>query len=259
MPFEQLCEVTGDRLGQDSRYWLDSSRDQARRRLGAADRLGGRPGRNGRLGAQISAGAQEPLDRIRAAGLTIAARSAPRRPSGTLLGPAAPLRPDHAVAALLQLSDGRYVMQLRDVQAGDLLSGALGLFRRRGRCRRAPPDAILRELAEELGRRRCRPARVPCISPSSPSISASSATASIVGATMPCSSRAGTTLPGFMLGEGAGSAPSSAERRCSPNCGWCLMTLSRYGCIISASGLRRLRLGPCGISPCKGVRKEARL
>jgi len=26
MPFEQLCEVTGDRLGQDGRYWLDSSR-----------------------------------------------------------------------------------------------------------------------------------------------------------------------------------------------------------------------------------------
>src|SRR6202035_2734599 len=25
MPFDQLCEVTGDRLGQDSRYWLDSS------------------------------------------------------------------------------------------------------------------------------------------------------------------------------------------------------------------------------------------
>ena len=25
MKFEQLCEVTGDRLGQDSRYWLDSS------------------------------------------------------------------------------------------------------------------------------------------------------------------------------------------------------------------------------------------
>jgi len=25
MPFEQLCEVSGDRLGQDSRYWLDSS------------------------------------------------------------------------------------------------------------------------------------------------------------------------------------------------------------------------------------------
>jgi dTDP-glucose 4,6-dehydratase len=25
MPFEQICEVTGDRLGQDGRYWLDSS------------------------------------------------------------------------------------------------------------------------------------------------------------------------------------------------------------------------------------------
>jgi dTDP-glucose 4,6-dehydratase len=25
VPFEQLCEVSGDRLGQDSRYWLDSS------------------------------------------------------------------------------------------------------------------------------------------------------------------------------------------------------------------------------------------
>ncbi len=25
VPFDQLCEVTGDRIGQDSRYWLDSS------------------------------------------------------------------------------------------------------------------------------------------------------------------------------------------------------------------------------------------
>ena len=25
MPFEDLCEVTEDRLGQDSRYWLDST------------------------------------------------------------------------------------------------------------------------------------------------------------------------------------------------------------------------------------------
>ncbi len=25
IPFEELCEVTGDRLGQDSRYWLDST------------------------------------------------------------------------------------------------------------------------------------------------------------------------------------------------------------------------------------------
>jgi dTDP-glucose 4,6-dehydratase len=25
VPFEDLCEVTEDRLGQDSRYWIDSS------------------------------------------------------------------------------------------------------------------------------------------------------------------------------------------------------------------------------------------
>jgi dTDP-glucose 4,6-dehydratase len=29
MSFEELCTVTGDRLGQDSRYWLDSSRIKA--------------------------------------------------------------------------------------------------------------------------------------------------------------------------------------------------------------------------------------
>src|SRR5580704_1281756 len=29
MPFDDLCKVTGDRLGQDSRYWLDSSRIKA--------------------------------------------------------------------------------------------------------------------------------------------------------------------------------------------------------------------------------------
>jgi dTDP-glucose 4,6-dehydratase len=26
VPFEQRVEVTGDRLGQDARYWLDSSK-----------------------------------------------------------------------------------------------------------------------------------------------------------------------------------------------------------------------------------------
>jgi dTDP-glucose 4,6-dehydratase len=29
LPFEQLCTPTVDRLGQDSRYWLDSSRIRA--------------------------------------------------------------------------------------------------------------------------------------------------------------------------------------------------------------------------------------
>ncbi len=65
----ELCEVTGDRLGQDSRYWLDSSAHQARCRLGAADRLGGRPGRDGGVGPQIPAAAARLADRLRAARL----------------------------------------------------------------------------------------------------------------------------------------------------------------------------------------------
>ena len=35
-------------------------------------------------------------------------------PSSAFLGSRTTLRPQHAVAALLQLSDGRYLMQLRD-------------------------------------------------------------------------------------------------------------------------------------------------
>ena len=38
MPFEQLCEVTGDRLGQDSRYWLNS--DAIRRDVGWQPEIG---------------------------------------------------------------------------------------------------------------------------------------------------------------------------------------------------------------------------
>ena len=45
---------------------------QARRRVGAADQLGRRHARNGRLGAQISAAAQDPPDRLRHAGLMLA-------------------------------------------------------------------------------------------------------------------------------------------------------------------------------------------
>jgi dTDP-glucose 4,6-dehydratase len=38
IPFDQLCEVTGDRLGQDSRYWLDSS--AIKRDVGWEPRIG---------------------------------------------------------------------------------------------------------------------------------------------------------------------------------------------------------------------------
>ena len=51
MPFEGLCTVTGDRLGQDSRYWLDSSRIKKAIWLGAANRLGRGARRDGQLGA----------------------------------------------------------------------------------------------------------------------------------------------------------------------------------------------------------------
>jgi dTDP-glucose 4,6-dehydratase len=38
VPFEQICEITGDRLGQDSRYWLDSS--AIKRDVGWEPRIG---------------------------------------------------------------------------------------------------------------------------------------------------------------------------------------------------------------------------
>lgn len=41
IPFEQLCEVTGDRTGQDSRYWLDSGKVRA---LGWEPEIGWRDG-----------------------------------------------------------------------------------------------------------------------------------------------------------------------------------------------------------------------
>jgi dTDP-glucose 4,6-dehydratase len=42
VPFENMCEVTGDRLGQDSRYWLDSS--AIKRDLGWEPEIGWKQG-----------------------------------------------------------------------------------------------------------------------------------------------------------------------------------------------------------------------
>src|ERR1043166_9958864 len=45
IPFEQLCEMTEDRLGQDSRYWLDSR--AIKRDVGWEPQIGGGGGPGG--------------------------------------------------------------------------------------------------------------------------------------------------------------------------------------------------------------------
>ena len=58
IPFEQLCEVTGDRLGQDSRYWLDSS--AIKRDVGWEPRIGWHEGL-----AEMVAWGRKYLDQLR--------------------------------------------------------------------------------------------------------------------------------------------------------------------------------------------------
>jgi dTDP-glucose 4,6-dehydratase len=58
MPFDQLCEMTGDRLGQDSRYWLDSS--AIKRDVGWEPQIGWEEG----LGEMV-AWARKYLDQLR--------------------------------------------------------------------------------------------------------------------------------------------------------------------------------------------------
>jgi dTDP-glucose 4,6-dehydratase len=58
IPFEQLCEVTDDRLGQDSRYWLDSS--AIKRDVGWEPQIGWEEG----LGEMVAWG-RKYLDQLR--------------------------------------------------------------------------------------------------------------------------------------------------------------------------------------------------
>ena len=62
----------------------------------------------------------------------------------------ATLRPAHAVAALLQLADGRYVMQLRDAKPNIFYPGHWGCFGGAVDAGEAPVAALVRELKEEL-------------------------------------------------------------------------------------------------------------
>lgn len=59
MPFEQLCEMAPERLGQDSRYWLDSS--AIKRDVGWEPRIGWQEG----LGEMVAWG-RKYLDQLRA-------------------------------------------------------------------------------------------------------------------------------------------------------------------------------------------------
>jgi dTDP-glucose 4,6-dehydratase len=58
MPFEQLCEMAPDRLGQDSRYWLDSS--AIKRDVGWEPRVGWQEGL-----AEMVAWARRYIDQLR--------------------------------------------------------------------------------------------------------------------------------------------------------------------------------------------------
>lgn len=71
-------------------------------------------------------------------------------PPDLFLHPEGALRPADAVAALLILPDGRYVMQLRDPKAGIFYPDHWGCFGGAVDDGEAPRDAIARELREEL-------------------------------------------------------------------------------------------------------------
>jgi 8-oxo-dGTP pyrophosphatase MutT (NUDIX family) len=62
-----------------------------------------------------------------------------------------PLTPTDAVAALLVLEDGRYVMQLRDFKAHIFYPGHWGLFGGAVDGSESDEEALRRELHEELG------------------------------------------------------------------------------------------------------------
>ncbi len=70
--------------------------------------------------------------------------------SGAFLGSRATLRPAHAVAALLQLSDDRYVMQLRDSNPAIFYPDHWGCFGGAVEAGEPPALALVRELEEEL-------------------------------------------------------------------------------------------------------------
>ena len=70
--------------------------------------------------------------------------------SNAFLGSRTVLRPTHAVAALLQLADGRFLMQLRDSNPAIFYPDHWGCFGGAVDPGETPVAALVRELAEEL-------------------------------------------------------------------------------------------------------------
>ena len=61
------------------------------------------------------------------------------------------LRPEHAAAAIIQLTDGRYVLQLRDSKPDIFYPHHWGCFGGAIEAGETPEAALVREIGEELG------------------------------------------------------------------------------------------------------------
>jgi hypothetical protein len=158
-------------------------------------------------------------------------------PTGAFLGSRTMLRPAHAVAALLQLSDGRYLMQLSDSNPDIFYPDHWGCFGGAVDAGEAPVVALMRELREELMVTLTSADLTPFTE--LPSISALPATASGSGpiTRRPC--RKPT-----LMGSCSGRAPISGRSRpegCLQCPVWSRTTLSRCGCIMRAGGLHHPR------------------
>ena len=154
--------------------------------------------------------------------------------SGAFLGSRTTLRPTHAVAALLRLADGRYVMQLRDSNPEIFYPDHWGCFGGAVDPGETPVAALVRELAEEL-QAVVSPADLHPFTNFFPLTFSFVVTASGSGPILPSACR-NRISPGSCSGK-APISPLSSPTRCWQCRAWSRTTLSRYGCTMHAAGL----------------------